>query len=147
VFFLLPPFVVMGTLINGPAVAVLDLFARCTAPMVKDKASMKLLGGIVLFPLVWTGVGLLAAFARPEHPLLVFGLTVALAIVGGVVALRYVRLWRETVRALRVRLTRRLRRASIERLRAERAAICDQLLALGQGLNLPGTVQPDGRIH
>lgn len=157
VFFLLPPFVVVGMVINGPAVVVLDLFARFSAPKIKDKASMKLLGGIVLFPLVWTSVGLLAVLSRPalastrlplpEHPVLVFGLTVALAIVGGMVALRYLRLWRETMRALRVRFTRRLRRASIQRLRSERAAICDQLLALGEGLDLPGTVRPDGRIH
>jgi hypothetical protein len=157
VFFLLPPLVLVGTLVNGPAVGALELFARFKSPLVKDKASLKLLGGVVVLPLVWIGAGLLAVHLRhapgmaslrlPEQPVLVFLLTIALAVLGGIVALRYVRLARETARAVRVRLTRRLRQAAIRRLRTERAAVCDQLLALGEGLALPGNVQPDGRIH
>ena len=157
VFFLLPPFVLVGSAINGPAVVALELFSRYAAPKVKDKASIKLIGGVILFPLVWVGAGLLAVRTRealgatrlrlPEQPALVFALTVLLAIVGGLVALRYVRLWRETVRAVRVRLTRRLRQSAVSRLRAERSALCDELLALAEGLELPGTVQADGSIH
>ncbi len=157
VLFLLPPIVIVGYLINAPAVVLLELLARIAAPKVKDRASVKLLGGVVLFPLTWTAAGLLAIHLRnapgaamlhlPQQPALVFLFTLALAVLGGMVALRYLRLARETARAVRVRLTRRSQQAAILRLRTERAAICDQLIALGEGLELPGNVQPDGRIH
>jgi hypothetical protein len=155
VFFLLPPIVMVGYVVNGPAVGLLELLARYMAPRVKDKASIKLVGGVVLFPLAWIAAGLLAVHVHgsaaalmrlPEQPVLVFMLTVALSVLGGVVALRYLRWARETARAVRVRITRRVRQAAVERLRAERAALCDQMLALAEGLQLPGTVQPDGRV-
>lgn len=82
----------------------------------------------------------------PDAPVLAGLFVVALGAVGGVVALRYQRLALETARALRVRLTRARRRATLAHLRAERARLCDQVLALAEGLDLPGSIGDDGRI-
>jgi hypothetical protein len=70
-----------------------------------------------------------------------------LGAIGGMVALRYMRVVRQTWHSIRVRLTRRLRGATIDRLRAERARIHDDLMAVSQGLDLPGTVAADGSIR
>jgi hypothetical protein len=70
-----------------------------------------------MFPLLPEGALLAALFV---------GLVAAL---GGAVALRYLHVAAETARAVRVRLTRARRQASVERLRAERAALHHELLA------------------
>lgn len=156
VFFLLPPIVLVGYAVNLPTVGALWLLARAFSRKVKDEATVKLLCGAVLFPITWTLVGLLAVSAHeslrttfvrlPAEPAWAFVSAVLLAMFGGAIALRYLRLAREAARGARVRLTRRLRQRAIARLRTERAALCDELLALAAGLDLPGRVQPDGRI-
>ena len=35
---------------------------------------------------------------------------------------------------------------ALERLRLERGELCDQVVGLSTGLELPGTVLPDGRV-
>jgi hypothetical protein len=137
-------------------VGVLWVLARLLSRKVKDEATVKLLGGLVLFPLTWALAGALSVVLHdylratlvrlPDEPAWAFCAAFAFAALGGAVALRYLRLAREAARSARVRLTRRLRQRAIERLRKERAAICDELLALAEGLDLPGQVQADGRI-
>lgn len=156
VFFLLPPIVLVGYIVNLPPVAALWLLARLFSRKAKDEATVKLLGGVVLFPLTWTLAGALAVYAHdtlratlvrlPQDPVWAFVAAFSFAALGGVVALRYLRLAREAARSTRVRLTRRIRQRAIARLRAERAAICDELLHLAEGLDLPGRVQIDGRV-
>jgi hypothetical protein len=82
----------------------------------------------------------------PHTPLLVGIVFGAMGLIGGVLQLRYQRLTRETYRALRVRLTRRRRRSTIERLRSERLRLCDLLIAMGDGVELPGVVTREGRV-
>ncbi len=62
------------------------------------------------------------------------------------VVLNYQRLARQTVRSIRVRLTRYRRKAALEQLRRERAELYDGFLKLSKGLELPGRLEPDGRV-
>ncbi len=52
-----------------------------------------------------------------------------LAIVGGLVSLEYLRVARETARAVRIRLTRARRRFAWGRLRVERRRLYDAIMA------------------
>jgi glycerol-3-phosphate O-acyltransferase / dihydroxyacetone phosphate acyltransferase len=156
VFLLLPPVLVIGYLVNTPAALALLLVSRAASRQRKDEATVKLLVGAILFPLTWIAAGIAAGWGHgairgifpsiPDAPLLTAFLVAGLAAVGGAAALRYLRVARETARAMRVRLTRRLRMRAVERLRAERAALCDAIVGLGAGVELPGEVLPDGRV-
>ncbi len=161
VYLLLPPLLIVGYLSNGPAALLLLGVARAFRKKKKDEATIKLLVGALLFPATWIAVGVAAAFghrmlveiypALPATPAIA-GLVVGLmSALGGVVALRYLVLARETWRAVRVRLTRTLRKRGIERLLGERASLHDALITLSlqaqaDGLELPGSVREDGRI-
>lgn len=156
VFLLLPPIIVVGFLVNLPTALVLILIARLGARLEKDEATVKLLLGIVLFPITWIGAAYFATRAHehlhamypalPDTPVLA-GVTVfVLAALGGAFAVRYLNVTRDTARAIRVRLTRRSRWVAVQRSRVERARLHDAILALAEGLDLPGTVAADGRI-
>jgi 1-acyl-sn-glycerol-3-phosphate acyltransferase len=156
VYLLLPPVLVIGWLVNLPVALALIGLSSAVSKEKKDEASVKLLVGALLFPTAWIGVGVLAGFGHlrlheaiptiPETPILA-GVSVALlSALGGATALRYLRVARETARAVRVRLSRRRRAAHITRLRQERALLHDRIVALASGLALPGSVGADGRI-
>ncbi len=156
VFLLLPPILLVGYLINLPTAALLMLACRRMARDVKDEATIKLLGGALLFPATWVAAGLAVAngfdwlaVTFPNYPAtpIAAGVTTGLlGALGGAVALRYLRLARQTMRAARVRLTRRKRRTAITRLRQERSAIFDSMKTLVGDAALPGIVTSDGRI-
>ena len=130
VFLLLPPVLFVGCIVNVPTGIFLALFARAVSRLRKDEATVKMLVGAIVFPLTWIGAGIAAAVAHaPLHEAfptvpdqaVVAGIGVAvLSAVGGMVALRYRRFARDTLRAVRVRFTHLTRRRSIERLLAER---------------------------
>jgi hypothetical protein len=156
VFLLLPPLVAMGYLVNLPTAGLLVLAARLGAKKKKDAATVKLLLGTIAYPATWIGAGIAAGLAHhqlqlafgslPDTPALA-GVTIAvLGAVGGAAALRYWRLARETARAVRVRLTRRRYALSVARLRRERSRLYDAIMAMSEGVELPGDVAPDGRI-
>lgn len=156
VFFVLPPILIVGYLVNAPAALVLIAITRVASRYKKDEATLKLLIGALLFPMSWLGAGIAAASwsealvtilpGIPSTPVLAATAVVILAAAGGAAALRYLRVARETARAVRVRLTRRLRAHAIERLLSERAALHDELIAMAEGLELPGEVLADGRV-
>lgn len=156
VYLLLPPVLVLGGLINGPTAGLVWGASKLFAKRAKDEATIKLLGGLVAFPATWAAWGVAAAaFHRqmvelfpslPDIPVLVGFVFAAMGLVGGATLLRYQRLAMETWRALRVRLTRRQRRATIQRLRKERRRLCDLVEAMSEGLELPGVVSRDGRV-
>ena len=50
------------------------------------------------------------------------------------------------MRAIRLRGKHADEVESLERLRLERGEICDQMVRLATGLDLPGTVSADGRV-
>ena len=155
VVLVLPPFLLIGYVVNLPPAVLVAAVAHAVGKEDKDVASLKLIGGLVLFPLTWALWGWLAtweglrAYApwMPEQPLLAFTATVALSVAGAVVMVFYVALARATFRALRVRLTRGRRARSFARLKLFRGRLCDELLALSVGLVLPGEVLADGRVR
>ncbi len=156
VFFLLPPILLVGYVVNMPPAGLLWLLTRAAAGKRKDEATIKLLVGAVLFPMAWIGAGLAAAWgavrlhelfpAMPVTPALAGGVTVLLAIAGGVLMIAYMRMARQTVRTLRVRLTRARRHRALARLLGQRAALHDALLTLVEDVDLPGRVAEDGRV-
>ena len=156
VFVLFPPLLLVGYVINGPSALLLWLLARRLGSKKKDEATIKAMAGTILFPLTWGLWALIAFYSyemirnyfpnMPDNALASSVLTVSLGILGGALALRYLRLARETSRAVRVRLTRRKRHECIGRLLLVRSRLCDALLALAAGLQLPGEVREDGRV-
>ncbi len=156
VFLLLPPILLVGYIVNLPGAALLMVANRCFAKDVKDEATLKILGGAVVFPSIWFGTGVLVSRSHdwlvdifpnyPAHPTAA-GVTAAiLGALGGVVALRYMRVARRTLRAFRVRFTRRRQQSAIGRLRRERSAIFDAMQALAGDAPMPGSVAIDGRV-
>jgi len=156
VYLLLPPILIVGYLVNLPAAVLVVLLARRMAALKKDEASLKLMFGVIAFPLTWLLAGGLAAWVHVElravFPSLpggavMTGMIFALVgAVGGALSVRYLRITREVTRAFRVRLTRRRRAETIERLRRERAALHDALAEFTGGVDLPGEVKSDGRV-
>ena len=155
VFVLLPPFLLIGCIVNLPPAGLLVLVAKAAAKKEKDIATIKILGGVLLFPLVWGLWGWLAAWGVlnvqsfyshfPQNPVLAGGALVLLSVLGGLLMLGYIEAAGATLRALRVRLTRTLQSSALERLLAERAELYDALLKPAVG-DLPGVVEEDGSI-
>lgn len=139
VYFVLPPVLLLGYLVNAPTALTLRAVARLGAAYRKDEATLKVLGGAIAYPLTWIAAGILgarlharldAAYALPDSPA-VAGVWIAfLSAAGGMAALRYLRVARLLARALRVRLTKRQRLRSLSLLRAQRARLYDHLLML-----------------
>ncbi len=157
VYLLLPPLLVLGYVVNTPVALALGAFARRTGGKVKDQASIKVIVGVLVFPLVWLAVSLLVAWGQinlhdlfpgrvPEAPWLAGITTFLLCSVGGWAAVRYLRLAGETYRAIRVRLTRTMRGRAVHRLARERAVLFEAAAALAEDMELPGEVTPDGRV-
>jgi 1-acyl-sn-glycerol-3-phosphate acyltransferase len=156
VFLLFPPILLVGYVINVLPYYALKGVSRVFSREAKDVATVKILGGSILFPCTWAVAAFLAARAHdeihfifptlPDVPVTVAVATVVLGIVGGFLALIYNELSQESWRALRVRITRRRQRDVIKRLREKRADICDTVDQLMQGLELPGRITDDGRI-
>jgi 1-acyl-sn-glycerol-3-phosphate acyltransferase len=156
VYLLLPPILILGYVANLPAAVAVWLVARSAASQYKDEASLKLITGVIAFPLSWLVAGVLVAWGNralaviypefPEAPLVSGVLAFFLSAVGAYVALNYQRFARQTLRSLNVRLTRFRRKRTLARLRAERAALYDAFVELGRGLELPGVMASDGRL-
>lgn len=156
VYFFLPPLLLVGYLVNLPVALVLLVVTKLASNAYKDEATVKLLLGGLLFPLAWTAFGYSVARGLielhaavpglPNTPVLSGVVAALLAALGGAVALRYLRVARETARALRIRLFRPWRRRSTARLLQERAELHDIIVAYGEGLSLPGRVTEEGRV-
>ena len=156
-YVLAPPLLVLGLVVNGPPYYLVDWLAQRKAKLVKDLASLKWLFGIVAYPITWAATGALVWFGwvnlHEQYPKYITSsavtatlLTLVFSFVGGLLALRYTERVRETLRAIRVRLTRARSRKAIERLKQERGELFEALSAMAVGLELPGKVAPDGRI-
>ncbi len=157
VYLALPPLLILGYLVNTPVALGLGVLARRLGAKLKDEATLKLLLGAVVFPVVWLVVALLVGWGAlnlhqlyphrvPAAPWLAGVVTFLLCSVGGWEALRYLRLAAETYHALKVRLTRVRRRRALERLVRERCHLFEAAEALSEDLDLPGAVAADGRI-
>lgn len=156
VYLLLPPILVIGYLVNLPTALALVGLSKLSSKAYKDEATVKLLVGVLAFPLTWLAVALLVAWGGselaalyprvPDAPWLTGALAFALSAVGGAVALFYTRISHRTVRAVRVRWTRSRRAATVRRLREERSELFDHIMELARGIELPGVVAEDGRV-
>jgi glycerol-3-phosphate O-acyltransferase / dihydroxyacetone phosphate acyltransferase len=156
VFLLLPPLLLVGYLVNLPPAGIALGASRIFAKRKKDEATIKLLLGALLLPSAWIAAGFGAALlhtqvhsvfpAIPNTPILAGIVVSLLSVLGGLISLRYLRLARETIRAVKVRLTMSRRRSSITHLQAERSALFDAVEALTAEMDLPGRVTPDGRV-
>jgi hypothetical protein len=156
VFLLLPPILVVGYVINLIPYNALKGVSHIFSREAKDTATVKIIGGSILFPVTWAAAAFLAARAHerlnlmyptlPDVPITVAIVTVVLAIAGGLLALIYTELSQETWRALRVRITRRRRNDAIETLLRKRADIYEAVNTLSHGLDLPGYIADDGRL-
>ena len=156
VYLLLPPILIIGYVVNFPAALAVWIMSRSAARKHKDEASLKLLVGAVAFPVTWIVVAVLVGWGRtllqdffpevPGSPVLTGVVTFLLSVLGAYVALSWQRLARQTLRSIRVRLTRFRRKATLERLRQERAELFDAFAELARGLELPGRLAKDGRV-
>lgn len=157
VFLVMPPILLLGYIINLPSMAALWVLASVVSKLRKDVASVKILVGAVLFPTTWAifaGLAywghteVLEAFpSMPDSRIATAWFTFMLGGVGGAVALRYQHAAGETIRAVRVRITRGRRWFSVARLKKERAQLTDVLTGLSEGVDLPGTIAEDGSIR
>jgi hypothetical protein len=82
----------------------------------------------------------------PDLAVSVVIVSIAIGAFGGYLALVYSEMSAETYRAIRVRVMRHRRKAIIQRLLEDRSGLCSELIALGEGLDLPGRRMPDGSI-
>jgi hypothetical protein len=140
VYFVLPPILLIGYVVNLPAAVLVWLVARWGAAARKDVASLMLVAGAVAFPLLWLAVALLVAWGDTRlsqlyprfrgAPVLTGALAFTLSAVGAMVALHYQRIARQTLHAVRVRITRWRRSSTLDRLRAERASLYEELRRL-----------------
>lgn len=156
VYLLLPPILILGYVANLPAALVVWAVAKSAARQHKDEASLKLVAGVIAFPLAWLVVAVLVAVGNralqiiypdiPGAPLVTGLIAFCLSATGAFVALNYQRYARQTLRSIKVRLTRLRRKQTLARLREERAELHDAFVELGRGLELPGTVALDGRV-
>lgn len=156
VFFLLPPILFVGYVVNVPTLLLVWAIAWLASRKRKDEATVKILVGALLFPLTWVAAGLLAAWGHralhaqfpsiPDHAVLAGLLVGLLGAVGGAVAVRYRRVSWETARALRIRITKRTRGEAVARLLRERGVLHDAIAELAGGMTLPGVIASDGRI-
>ena len=150
VYVLLPPILLLGYAINAPVHLFIRWLARRFSGAVKDTATVKILTGFVLYPLVWALWGMGAALihtrlnevfsALPDTALLTGLVVFALGFLSGVLVLNYAQLAHATGRAIRIRLTRQTRKDQIADLRATRSALHDRFMALREGLDLPDEV-------
>jgi glycerol-3-phosphate O-acyltransferase / dihydroxyacetone phosphate acyltransferase len=153
VYFVLPPILLIGYAVNLPAAVLVLAVSKWGSRARKDVASLKLVVGAIAFPLAWLSAALLVVWGHTRlstlyphfsgAPLRTGALAFVLSGVGAFVALHYQRLARRTLRAIRVRLTRWRQGRALERLRAERAGLYDDLRELARGLEPASGVEPD----
>ncbi|PAP81507.1 hypothetical protein B1759_09340 [Rubrivirga sp. SAORIC476] len=152
VVLLLPPLLVIGFLVNTPPYWLLKGLARLASKAEKDTATVKIFGGLVLFPLAWAIAGVLAGLGvvkmhtlmpgLPDTPVIVGLGVAALSIAGGVAALLYSEIAVGAWRGLRVRIARWRHHHQLDGLRQRRADLHDRFLNLADGLHLPTSVIP-----
>ena len=136
----LAPLALYAYVTNGPTAALLWCAARFGARGPKDRATIKVCGGMLVLPPTWIGAGLLTAYAwsRWIDP---SASTVALLVVGASAAVLSV------VGVYAAFTCLRQHRDLVECLVLGRAALFDDLQAISAGLDLPGKVTGDGRVR
>ena len=156
VFLVFPPVLVLGLLINAGPYFLVNFISRIAARQYKDTATIKLLSGLVLFPLTWFLAALLVGFGQielhnsfagiPRAPWAAGITTFLIGAFGGALALVYLELVRSTWTSIKTRATRHWGTTIIRQLSTERAALYETIEEMSKGLDLPGDVLADGRV-
>jgi 1-acyl-sn-glycerol-3-phosphate acyltransferase len=156
VFLVFPPVLVLGTLINAAPYFLTNLISRLASKQYKDTATVKLLAGLVLFPLAWLIAALLVGLGQielhksfagiPRAPWPAGITTFLIGALGGALALVYLELVRRTWTSIRIRVKRKWGSTIIRQLSAERAVLYEAIEEIRDGLDLPGDVLADGRV-
>ncbi|MGB5812009.1 MAG: 1-acyl-sn-glycerol-3-phosphate acyltransferase, partial [Polyangiales bacterium] len=156
VFLVFPPVLVLGSLINAGPYFLSNAVAKASAKQYKDTATIKLIAGMILFPLTWllaallVGLGVLEIHESfsgiPSAPWAAGLTTFLIGAFGGALALVYLELVQRTWSSIKIRARRKWGSTIVERLSSERTALFDSLLEMSEGLELPGRVRDDGRI-
>lgn len=156
VFLVFPPVLLLGILINAPAYFLIRPIARAASKQYKDTATIKLLAGLVLFPLSWLVAALLVGLGQlqlhnsfagiPRAPWPAGITTFVIGAFGGALALVYLELVNRTWTSIKIRAKRKWGWTIIEQLAEERATLYETLEEMREGLELPGEVRADGRV-
>ena len=162
ILFFMTPILLLGYIVNGPPAILVGYLSGIASKKKKDVSSVKLLLSVLVFPTIWGLVGY--GVSNGSHtveklfPTLLFpvlpsggiyaGATVVLlSIIGGLLALKYIRLVKETINGLSVRLTLARRKVTLATLRVERAELTQVFEDIADSMDLPGNVGPTGRVH
>ncbi|MGB6361425.1 MAG: 1-acyl-sn-glycerol-3-phosphate acyltransferase, partial [Thermoanaerobaculia bacterium] len=99
VYLVLPPFLIIGVLVNLPTALLLLGLTKGVSQKYKDEASVKILVGAVAFPVTWLLVALLVGWGHstlagvypqiPNAPVLTGIVAFLLSAFGGLLALQY----------------------------------------------------------
>ncbi|MGB8330562.1 MAG: 1-acyl-sn-glycerol-3-phosphate acyltransferase [Polyangiales bacterium] len=156
VFLVFPPVLVLGSLINAGPYFLINLISRLASKQYKDTATIKLLAGLILFPLAWLLAALLVGLGQielhesfagiPRAPWAAGITTFLIGALGGALALVYLELVSRTWTSIKIRAKRRWGSTIIRRLSDERAELYEAIEEMRQGLDLPGDVLTDGRV-
>lgn len=156
VFLVFPPILVLGSLINAGPYFLTNLISRVASKQYKDTATVKLLSGLVLFPLAWLTAALLVGLGQielhesfagiPRAPWAAGITTFLIGAFGGALALVYLELVRRTWTSIKIRAKRQWGSTIIRQLSVERAALYEAVEEIREGLDLPGDVLSDGRV-
>jgi 1-acyl-sn-glycerol-3-phosphate acyltransferase len=156
VFLVFPPVLLLGVLINAPAYFLIRPIAQAASKQYKDTATIKLLAGLVLFPLSWLVAALLVGLGQvqlhntfggiPHAPWPAGITTFLIGAFGGALALVYLELVNRTWTSIKIRAKRKWGWTIIEQLAVERGALYELLEEMREGLELPGEVRADGRV-
>jgi hypothetical protein len=156
VFLVFPPILVLGSLINAGPYFLTNLISRVASKQYKDTATVKLLSGLVLFPIAWLTAALLVGLGQielhesfagiPRAPWAAGITTFLIGAFGGALALVYLELVRRTWTSIKIRAKRQWGSTIIRQLSVERAALYEAVEEIRVGLDLPGDVLSDGRV-
>jgi hypothetical protein len=156
VFLVFPPVLVLGSLINAGPYFLTNVISRIASKQYKDTATIKLLAGLILFPLAWLTAALLVGLGQielhesfrgiPRAPWAAGITTFLIGAFGGVLALVYLELVKRTWTSIKIRAKRQWGSTIIRRLSIERAALYEEIEEMRAGLDLPGDVLGDGRV-
>jgi len=156
VFLVFPPILVLGSLINAGPYFLINLISRVASKQYKDTATVKLLSGLVLFPLAWLTAALLVGLGQielhesfagiPRAPWAAGITTFLIGAFGGSLALVYLELVRRTWTSIKIRAKRQWGSTIVRQLSVERAALYEAVEEIRVGLELPGDVLSDGRV-
>ena len=143
--FVLPPFLLIGYIINLPPAWLLNLIAEYFSKLGKDIASVKTFVGIVLFPLTWSLWSFLSAWGYTQSYLsqmstdhtAAFVLSFIFCIFSALVVVNYTRFFKRTYLAIKLRLKKASRSSCVDRMKKRRALLFDRIIALSDGLELP----------